>query len=334
MVKDLDFAGSFTKLLTPARCEQLDREGYLVLDENPLPDHVGQQFLAEIKRCFHELGGGTPNQVEFLTRDGPVKLTKPHIYECDLHQRALRAELPLFRSLFDSQIGAVADALRERVMCCADLEDCAGAAAAECATTLKLQMNEGGAFPWHYDNPGRPNKRRLTLAVYLTEGWEEGHGGELQLMPFLRPVVTVPPRYCTVALFRSDLVLHRVRPQVGGARRTRYCFTVWFDGATTNTDADLYLKAAHLQEAAIPFLMQSPVQRTLSRAVYDEAYRQALADCFGAESVACRISFLQHQSHIQQLLANPKVVAFLDVLRTRIEENTADENRTTNSPLK
>ena len=38
---------------------------------------------------------------------------------------------------------------------------------------LKVQRNGGGGacFPYHYDNPGRPNKRRLTCLIYLVPEW-------------------------------------------------------------------------------------------------------------------------------------------------------------------
>lgn len=38
---------------------------------------------------------------------------------------------------------------------------------------LKVQRNGGGGacFPFHYDNPGRPNKRRLTCLLYLNPEW-------------------------------------------------------------------------------------------------------------------------------------------------------------------
>jgi hypothetical protein len=307
--------------LTRERCEQLEVDGYTVLDEQPLPDTVAKQFLHEIQRCFHEIEGGkTQNEVEFLTADGPVKLKKPHIYECDLYNTAIRQQLPLFNSLFEGQLGELVELLREKVDCCEDLLPCDTADIASRSVTLKLQMNEGGAFPWHYDNPGRPNKRRLTMAVYLTEDWTPAMAGELQLMPFLGPCVTVPPKFCTVAFFKSDSTLHRVRPIVSAEGKVRYCFTIWFDGALTNGDDDLFLKMRHLQEDSIPLLRRSAVQRTLSRAVYEKEYEQSLLDCFGADTPALKISLREHHAHLQQLLKYEKVRQFLEVLREYRED--------------
>lgn len=318
------------KLLTPQRCEQLELDGYLVLDENPLPSDMAHEFLREIKHCFTKIDGGkTPNQVEFLTCDGPVKLTKPNIYECDLHQSTIRRQLHLFDDLFEHQLGDLVEVLRDKLACCEDLVDFCDAEGACKSITLKLQMNDGGAFPWHYDNPARPNKRRLTMAFYLTEDWQPQYGGELQLMPFLGECLTVPPRFNTVALFRSDMTLHRVRPIVTPASAaegiTRYCFTVWFDGFATNTDEDQFLKVSHLQESAIPFLRRSPLQRTLSRAVYAAEYRAALMDCFGSDTPAFHISLQEHNAHVRQLLSNEQAKRFVELLQDYREDRRAEE---------
>ncbi|KAG5471258.1 hypothetical protein LSCM1_01331 [Leishmania martiniquensis] len=316
MFSQFSLVDHIQRLLTRQRCEQLDLDGYLVLDEQPLPAAVAAALLREVRRCFHDVEGGkTANQMELLTADGPVKLTKPHIYECDLHNAAIRRQLPFFNALFESQLGELVEVLRDRVGFCEDLQPCDTADRASRSVTLKLQMNEGGAFPWHYDNPGKPNKRRLTMAVYLTEGWTPDSGGELQLMPFLRPCITVPPKLCTIVFFKSDMILHRVRPVSRCTGTSRYCFTIWFDGALTNSDEDLCLKVQHLNEGAIPFLRRSAVQRTLSRAVYEAEYEESLTDCFGADTAALEASLQEHRAHLRQLLKHEKLRAFLEVLR-------------------
>lgn len=150
-----NLAPIFKKLLTRKRCEQLDLDGFLVLDEDPLPTSMAQQFLKEMRHCFKSIDGGKiPNQVEFLTGGGSVKLTKPNVYECDLHQAAVRRQLGLFDELFQRQLGELVEVLRDKAACCEDLVDFCDA---------------DGAFPWHYDSPARPNKRRLTMAFYLSE---------------------------------------------------------------------------------------------------------------------------------------------------------------------
>ncbi|GET91016.1 hypothetical protein, unknown function [Leishmania tarentolae] len=321
MMFEFSLADTIKRLLTPDRCEQLDLDGYLVLNEQPFPEVVAKELLYEIKHCFHDIDGGrVQNQVEFLTADGPVKLTKPHIYECDLHNAVIRHQLPLFNSFFEGQLGELVEVLRDRVNCCEDLQPCGTADLVSRSVTLKLQVNEGGAFPWHYDNPGKPNKRRLTMAVYLTEEWTPEMGGELQLIPFLGPCITIPPKFCTTVLFKSDMMLHRVRPMLGLMRKMRYCFTIWFDGALTNSDDDVFLKAQHLDEGAIPFLRRSAVQRTLSRAVYEAEYEESLRECFGTDSAALEVSLREHHAHLRQLLNHGKLCAFLTVLKEYRED--------------
>lgn len=152
------------------------------------------------------------------------------------------------------------------------------------------------------------------MAVYLMPDWSESCGGELLLQPFLKQRVTVPPTKCTVALFRSDSMLHAVRPIQKGSH-TRYCFTIWFDGTSTNLDEDVNLKEKHLQLSALPFLQRSPLQRVLSRCVYDEEYRESLNDCFGIGSRDARVSLALHEAHVKQLLSNPKLASFVAELR-------------------
>ena len=201
--------------------------------------------------------------------------------------------------------------------------------------TLKLQVNTGGCFPWHYDNPSPPNKRLLTLAVYLTDPYDEAaDGGQIQLLPFLGKPVTIAPKFNTVVLFRSDLMLHRVLPftkkdgassssnkkKGPGGANFRCCFTVWLDGTSTNMPDDVNLKAKNLVADFIPSMITSPVQRSLSRAVYDDIYQQALLDCFGgAKTKESLISLRMHEAHVKQLTANPALVQFIELLKSKRE---------------
>lgn len=139
-------------------------------------------------------------------------------------------------------------------------------------------------------------------------------------MPFLGECVTVPPRFNTVVLFRSDTVLHRARPVVKPAgedksKFTRHCFPVWFDGFATNSDEDRLLKVTHLRESMIPFLRRSPLQRALSRAVYDAEYRAALEDCFCSGTPILRMSLHEHGAHVKQLVSSEQVRGFVGLLQ-------------------
>lgn len=315
-----DFVTGLKKSLTPKKCEDFDLNGYCVLPA-PFSEALIETISAEVQKCFHTIPGGkTQNEVQFLTTDGPVQLLKPHIFECDLHQSEIRKQLPFFESLFEGQLGQLVEVLRERIGTLEDLVPFESPEETAANVTLKLQMNEGGSFPWHYDNPGKPNKRRLTMAVYLTEGWVEGVGGDIQLMSFLEPPVAVPPAANTVVLFRSDSVLHRTMPLNTERGHVRYCFTVWFDGMLTNGNEDLYLRAAQLREDDILFIKRSPVQRSLARAVYCEEFRQGIMDCFGKESSACTVALAEHEAHVRQIRRNEAVSRFVDILRSYINK--------------
>ena len=81
---------------------------------------------------------------------------------------------------------------------------------------MQYNAGHGGCFPYHYDNPGPPSKRQLTCIIYLNPDWTEGDGGELVLWPFLSDSVVIAPKMNRMVIFRSDLVLHRVKPAVKG----------------------------------------------------------------------------------------------------------------------
>lgn len=177
----------------------------------------------------------------------------------------------------------------------------------------------GGCFPFHYDNPGRPNKRCLTCLVYLNPSWKEGDGGELELLPFLRAPEIIAPVHDRLVVFRSDRVLHRVRP----ATRQRFCFTIWIDSEVSNVDDDVYLKAKHLKESAIPFLKSSPLQRILSRPVYDEEYIASIVACMGEGTPASAVMLAGHRHHVNSLKQNPNVAAFVETLRRKKHEKAS-----------
>ena len=120
----------------------------------------------------------------------------------------------------------------------------------------------------HYDNPGRPNKRVLTMLVYLNPDWTVNHGGEIQITPFLRRPTSVAPIANRAVIFASDRVLHRVLP----ARTERDCFTIWLDGEpdVVNTDTDVNMQSSLLQgsaEEVVRKLSSAPSQRIIARAV-------------------------------------------------------------------
>lgn len=308
--------------LTPSVVSQFEREGYVVID-NGVPDTVARQYLDEIRKSKKN-GLMQPNKVQFLTGQGPIEVTKPHVFEADMHQQHVRRALPAFEELFDAGVTRVVDAMNETWPA---LQLTRGETPQEQAKTftIKAQVNEGGCFPWHYDNPAKPNKRRLTFALYLCDGWSPECGGELVVMPFLRPQVVIPPRFNRLVLFRADMVVHRVLPCRLGY--TRYCFTIWLDSETTNLDEEVNLRAKHLTLDSLPLLQGTPLQRALSRAVYSEEYVRSAVECFGEGSREAKISNMIHEAHVKPLKASTAVAAFVEKLRSVRPDGDCDDAR-------
>ena len=181
----------------------------------------------------------------------------------------------------------------------------------------------GGSFPYHYDNPGKPSKRKLTIIVYLNPFWEVGDGGELVLWPFLKGKVTVAPKMDRAVLFRSDLVLHRVLPSV----KERFCFTIWIDGTVVNTDKDTLLTRDVLQfesyDAASTFFRCSPLQRVISRAVFANEYEESLRQCVGG-TAGEQPMLRHHQANVQSLEA--KLMPLITALRNIKNEISDDDD--------
>jgi len=266
----------FGRAITEAAADGLLQDGYCVLD-----GFFGAGWaraLLQEQRWLAENGHFEPNRTQFSTAAGEsMQFSKPNIYERDLHDEGARGRVRELAALWEQD--ELVDALNDKAP---GLMLARGTG----ARTLKLQWNRGGGgcFPVHYDNPGRPNRRRITCLAYLNEDWEEGHGGELMLYPFCRRWVKIPPLMDRVVLFQSDRVLHRVLP----AAQERFCFTIWLDGGGVNSDDDVTLRlgGAALQDlrGTARALAASPAQRSLSRAVYEEEYEESLRECMeGAE---------------------------------------------------
>lgn len=242
---------------------------------------------------------------------GSATLTKPNIFEADLCDEAMRTALPeLADVLFeDALVGSLMEHGPELRL-----------SRGPSAKSVKLQYNRGngGCFPMHYDNAGKPSRRGVTCVVYLNPDWKEGDGGEIELRPFLRPEVVIPPLLDRAVLFRSDRILHRVRP----ATVPRYCFTIWLDSDAMNADADCNLTARHLstEQTAVKHFSQSPVQRAVSRAVYAEEFEASLRCCMQG-AVGCAELLEEHTVAVAKARAHPQLGPFVEHLRCVRREN-------------
>jgi hypothetical protein len=328
-VESLDWDSIVSEMITPEFCHELLQNDFAMRDAAFLG--VAERLRSEAHELY-ENGGMKEHTFQFggnrMHADGrPILFRKPHIYEADMHDPGLaEADIRAFRGLFHS--GALPQAFAKllpelRLVC-----DTRG-------VTIKLQKNNGngGSFAHHYDNPGPPNKRALTCLLYLNESWKEGDGGELELQPMFKAPVVVAPTMAKFVVFRSDRVLHRVRPAVA----PRLCFTVWIDGEAVNGPDQVNLKAKHIDLSAkstthntaiekvherAAFLAKSPLQRVLSRALYANEYEASLRECMlepqgvgPLEVQAANAMLVEHAARVKALRANPALAAFIDSLQ-------------------
>jgi len=161
--------------------------------------------------------------------------------------------------------------------------------------TVKLQINTCGAFPYHFDNPGGARQnRKLTCILYLNEAYEDKCGGEIVLVPFMGPFVTIRPIFNRLVVFQSETVLHRVNKAVNFPGKGRACLTVWLDGDDSDDDDekkrnasvgnknirnDLVQLLSSPSKDLISYIRQTPdAQRFLSRWAYRDEYEISLLE--------------------------------------------------------
>jgi hypothetical protein len=258
----------FDKVLDAWQVQSFNEQGYVIVD-----DFLGEEWVNSLlEECKQLLANGDLKQHHF--NFGEVKFEKPHVFEADLFDKTLRDKSVPLSHLYDTATPRLVSALDSLLP---------GLALDTGPTTssIKLQFNNGGCFPYHYDNPGSPSRRQLTVIVYMNPSWEVGDGGEIVLWPFLEGSVTVAPRIDRAVIFRSDLVLHKVLPSL----KDRFCFTIWIDGTSVNSSEDTLLTKDKLQfesfDAASTFFRSSPLQRVISRTVFADEYAESLLECVG-----------------------------------------------------
>lgn len=319
--KPRDF-GCFAQAITKDVAGKLQTDGYAVVDNifgadwsNALRNEMKWLSTADLLQ---------PNETQFTTKDLdgnllPQRFTKPNIYELDLHAESARKLVPEFDQLFERFSVHHAELVHALHQYCPELELDPRAS----ATTIKLQHNagNGGCFPLHYDNPGRPNNRRITCLVYLNPDWKSGDGGELQLLPFCDKEVVIEPLFDRMVLFRADRILHGVK----AAAKERFCFTIWIDAEIqTNDDANVLLKQKHIKEAldnpiehVVRLFRNSGLQRVLSRGLYKEIYESSLRACQG-RGAPCMIE--SHRHIVDSAQANETLSILIDKLRKYDQE--------------
>jgi hypothetical protein len=295
----------------PSVRDQLLEQDYAVVDD-ALDASTADALLRSL-RTLHSSGALRAHRFGFRRPDAPRPdiFCKPHIFEAELSDEPVRRGAPeLCETLRSLRVARhAAAALPElRITHEADPLGLDGA-------TVKLQANEGGGgcFPLHYDNAGSGNRRVLTVLLYLNPGWREGDGGEMELVPWLRPAVRVPPMHNRAVVFSSERVLHRVLPAV----RQRYCLTFWLHSQHCEGDPPVRLPSAGGDAGvrrALFSLGKSAAQRVLSRAVYADAYAASLRECM-ADAPAGQLEAMlrAHDRHVRESRENAATAAAMHV---------------------
>ena len=280
-------------LLTPSTTSLLESKGFCVID-NALPSHIAHGLRSEILSCY-DAGLMNSNHTAYVaapplptsTSSHPTPLSpttssppsptlphithlysKPHIYEAEILPALLTSPplpLPHLTSLTTSLLPYL-DSLFASLL--PSLHLYSG------HSSIKIQHNTGGSFPFHLDSPGNTkDTRRLTLLLYLNPSYDTSQGGALILQPFLLAPVAIHPLFNRVVLFHSHQMLHRVGVVRGrGKGETkggRVCLTVWMHGRSLDP------------AVGEDWLGHVGVQRGLSKCVYEEEWRESYREAHG-----------------------------------------------------
>ena len=123
-----------------------------------------------------------------------------------------------------------------------------------------------------------------------------------------------------LVVFKSDRILHRVLPSY----HERYCLTIWLDAPEEkiNQKEDMMLKVTQAQmngepeewENFLGYLRGSPVQRLLSRAVYEEEYINSIEECM-KDTEGLHVMLSTHKQHIERMKQNMGLWMLIEKLK-------------------
>jgi Rps23 Pro-64 3,4-dihydroxylase Tpa1-like proline 4-hydroxylase len=245
----------------------LSRQGFSILPKIVSPS-ICSSFRQEIS-LLHSQGCLYTNTTQLVRGDAKQLFPKHKIYEFDsehpnwpvrVHQSSLLQTLfeddsmMTLLSVFMPQLSAPLS-----------------------SQTLKVQLNEGGCFPMHYDSDRAVDTRRITAILYLNDDWNAAaDGGELSLLPFPFGRVAVSPEVGTMVLFSSSYLLHRVHP----CFRTRYCLTIWMSSALNRRHSSNHRDPVPLlSQLDVPKLIANTETRKLiSRVIYEKDWEQSILE--------------------------------------------------------
>ena len=129
-------------VFTSDMADDVIRRGWCKVDGFLGREKAMELHVAALDLARPDGGMFSPHKFQFA---GKV-FGKPNIYEIDLHDASKRESVPALRHIFHVLGPAVVQAAHEAFPTL-DLD-------ATAASAIKVQLNAGGSFPCHYDNPG------------------------------------------------------------------------------------------------------------------------------------------------------------------------------------
>lgn len=186
------------------------------------------------------------------------------------------------------------------------------------APHVRLQITHGeyGCTPCHHDiSSSTPSNLQLSILIYLSEGWCQDWGGELQLQPFIGLPVAVEPSFDRAVLFSSASTLHRSLPPQGrGVNRARWLLTIWLEG----------MEAADALSAK-PGTLAPALQHLLSPALHASAYLEAIRQSLPPGKVRTAL-MIQQQAEITGIESDEELTGLLEGLRELQDEKEEEES--------
>ena len=314
----------FWRPIEPSAVRLLSSEGYVVLDDFVRDERVAKKMRDELCSMAIDDDGESepssleesaprlkPNRTHFTDAKNNARylFSKPGVFEYDMHMNVSGkdgGEMETLDRFFEASGKHLANAFNEAAAkAFSETEEERGEEGkqerqrahnsvrvkpGDDNRTVKLQINTCGAFPYHFDNPGGAHQnRKLTCILYLNEAYEDKCGGEIVLVPFMGPFVTIRPTFNRLVVFQSESMLHRVNKAVNFPGKGRACLTIWLDGAEENDNAsseqnrnirnDLVQLLSSPPEDLISYIRQTPdAQRFLSRWTYRDEYEISLLE--------------------------------------------------------
>ena len=326
-------------ITAPSLSQQLEETGWAVCSDAASPAfcaavraeicslHSTGQLSASLNRVATERGSNAT--------DGDGHLCAKHgVYELDVlldgavvAPAALKASPALTAWLGASRLGSDAGCGCSELV--AQLNLAAPWLALRSLDTLKVQFNtgEGGCFPYHIDTTDR-SQRTLTAILYLSEQWEDRHGGALRIIPFPLAPVEIAPRAGTLALFSSTTTLHRVLP----AHAPRCVLSLWFTGAKvlfpsrlpawTGWDGSVSLHP-QLTPTVLAFLRRPANARVLLKVLLADEWADSITQAFG-HSAGVHAALALHYHEVESLEAQISV-PLLHLLRRLVPLTRASD---------